>query len=113
MFEELTEIAWYGWPLVAVVVFAFTMWRLRHSRARSRIGAALSLSAASALALVFLALSAMFRDGLAPGLVPSTGTTAIRRTVEGLPPLALVIPLVAVGWWASKPPRSDSTRGAG
>src|SRR5260221_14774806 len=116
MFDEVTEIGWYGWPVAAPVVFAFAMWRLRSRRARSRIGAALSFSAASALAMLIVPLSAMFRDGLASGLVPSTGRSAVLRTDEGLPALGLpglvlVVPLLAVGWLASRTPRSDAKHG--
>jgi len=118
MFDEVTAIAWYAWPVAAPIVFAFTMWRLRSTRARSRIGAALSFSAASALAMLVLTLSSMFRDGLAFGLVPSNGWAAVLRTLEGLPAfglpaLVLLVPLVVVGCWASKSPRADSKQDAG
>jgi hypothetical protein len=108
MLDTMTEIAWYGWPVAALVVFALTMWRLKPGRARSRIGAALSFSAASGLTFLVFSLSGLFRDGLAPGVVPSTGTTALRRTVDGLPMLALVVPLLVAGWWAAKTPRADA-----
>jgi hypothetical protein len=112
MFDQMMKIAWYSWPLVAGAVFASTMWRLRTTRVRSRIGAALSFAAAAALAMVLLTLSAVFRDGLGPDSVPSTGVTALRRTAECLPFLLLVAPLLAAGWWASKVPR-DAEKNAG
>jgi putative copper export protein len=113
MVDEVIEVAWYGWPVAALVVFGLTMWRLRRRRARSRIGAALSFSAATAATVLIVALSGMFRDGLAPGLVPSAGMTALRRTAYGVPLLALVVPLLVLGWWASRAPTPRSNPGAG
>jgi putative copper export protein len=113
MVDEVIEAAWRGWPVAAVVVFGLTMWRLRRRRARSRIGAALSFSAAASVTILILALSGMFRDGLAPGLVPSTGMTALRRTAYGFPLLGVVVPLLVLGWWASRAPAPRSNPGAG
>ena len=106
MLDELGKVAWYVSPVAAIAVFALTMMSFRNKTRAGRILAATCFGLASALALAIFALSVLFRDGLAPGFIPSHGTTALIRTADGLSGLVLLLPLLGLGWWASRAPKS-------
>jgi hypothetical protein len=107
MVDALTKMVWYGWPVVSATVFALTMRRLASVGSGRRAVAAVCFSVASGVTLLALALSLVLRDGLAPGFVPTTGTTALVHALETLarlavPALVIVVPLLGLGWWASR-----------
>jgi hypothetical protein len=102
MLDDLARVAWYGWPFAALAVFGLAMWRLRDRHRWRRIAAAASFAIASAATLVIFAFSALLRDGLGPGFVPSSGTTALVRTADGLLTLVLLLPLFVFGWRISR-----------
>ena len=100
----------FGLFMLPVIVFVFTMWRLRRLRFLRRILVSILFSSALFATLMILAFSIIFRDGMGPDSnVETHGIEAFENCWMGIV-FAIVVGsiLVAFGIIMARPRKKDS-----
>lgn len=111
MLDFVGEVAWILTPILGVSTVVWSLREHRRLPVRHRVSASILFGTAVAWMCFAIGSQVVFRDGLGPDSIPSTGDVAIARAFDGLwMALAGALVPVALGAWTVR--RAGSTSSA-
>jgi hypothetical protein len=84
MIDMLAQVCILGFSPCALAALVITWLRLPRLHDTARLAVSFLFSASVAIPLAVAGLAITMRDGLGPGMIPSTGWLAIHRSADGV-----------------------------